>query len=153
MPLVKRKAFAYVTHGDRLLVFSHPHAPEAGIQVPVGTIEDGERPEDAAMREAREETGLRDLALVAFLGEHERDVATDGPGETHHRFFYHLRCTAPPPETWRIVEMTPSEGEDRPVFELFWAKLPGGVPPLIADHDRFLSVLIERLAADGTIRQ
>jgi len=36
MPTLKRKAFAYITHGDplngeRLLVFSHPNAPEAGM--------------------------------------------------------------------------------------------------------------------------
>ena len=58
MPDLKRKAYAYITYEDRLLVFSHPHAPEAGIQVPGGTLNDDERPEDAVTREAREETGL-----------------------------------------------------------------------------------------------
>ena len=152
MPLVKRKAFAYITHGDRLLVFGHPLAPEAGIQVPAGTIEDGERPENAAVREAREETGLGELALVRFLGEHERAVPGAGGRELHHRFFYHLRCVANPPEAWRNVEMTPSDGgEDRPLFEFFWARLPDGVPPLVADHDLFLSVLIEHLRAEGSL--
>ncbi len=33
MPATKRKAFAYVTNRDRLLVLSHPNAPEAGPEV------------------------------------------------------------------------------------------------------------------------
>jgi ADP-ribose pyrophosphatase YjhB (NUDIX family) len=74
MPAVKHKVLAYITHGDRLLVFSHPHAPEAGIQVPGGTNREGENPEEAIMREAREETGLKDLRLQAFLGEFDQHV-------------------------------------------------------------------------------
>ncbi len=38
MLTLKRKAFAYITHAHHLLVFSHPAAPEAGIQVPAGTV-------------------------------------------------------------------------------------------------------------------
>ena len=40
-------------------------APEAGIQVPAGTVEADETPAAAALREAREETGLGDLRLAA----------------------------------------------------------------------------------------
>ena len=68
MPTVKHKVFAYITWGDRLLVFSHPYAPEAGNQVLAGTMEEGEEPEEAIMREAFEETGLNGLQLRAFLG-------------------------------------------------------------------------------------
>ncbi|NDJ62254.1 MAG: NUDIX domain-containing protein [Chloroflexi bacterium] len=53
------KVTAFVTRetrdGRQLLVFKHP---SAGIQLPAGTIEPGEHPEDAVMREVREETGL-----------------------------------------------------------------------------------------------
>jgi hypothetical protein len=52
---VKHKVFAYITHCNRLLVFVHPFAPEAGIQVPAGTIKANERPEEAVLREAFEE--------------------------------------------------------------------------------------------------
>lgn len=58
---ISRKAIAYITQGDRLLVFRQPQYPEAGIQVPGGTIEDGESADEAALREAREETGLAEL--------------------------------------------------------------------------------------------
>jgi hypothetical protein len=32
------KVIAYITHGDRLPVFSHTQYPEAGIQAPAGTV-------------------------------------------------------------------------------------------------------------------
>jgi hypothetical protein len=39
---MKNKVIAYITQGKRLLVFRHTQAPEAGIQVPGGTIEEPE---------------------------------------------------------------------------------------------------------------
>ena len=153
---VKRKGFAYVTHGaagrERLLIFSHPHAPEAGLQVPAGTLEEGESPEVGALREAHEETGLSELELVGFLGEQRRDMRDVGKTELHHRYFFHVRCTAKtPPERWRNYEVYPSDQvaagavTERPLFELFWVPLPDGVPPLVTDHARYLGVLVERL--------
>ena len=65
-----RKAFAYITHNNRLLIFSHPLEPSAGLQVPAGSMLDGEVPEAAALREAREETGLEDLRVVRFSGRY-----------------------------------------------------------------------------------
>jgi 8-oxo-dGTP diphosphatase len=153
VPPLKRKAFAYVTHlhpvsGNRLLVFSHPNAPEAGIQVPAGTIRPGESPEAAALREAHEETGLTDLEMVGFLGEQTFDLAAFGRGEVHQRIFFHLRHLGDPPELWRHHEPDPDTGgDDRPLFQLFWASLPDGVPALIADHGVMLPVLLDRLHA------
>jgi ADP-ribose pyrophosphatase YjhB (NUDIX family) len=152
MPQIRHKVLAYVTHGDRLLLFRHPRAPEAGIQVVGGSLKIGERPVDGAIREAREETGLTDLVLVGPLGEDTRDLADLGSDETHHRSFVHLRCTDEPPATWQHEERDPSDGSPAPIlFEFFWARLPDKVPPLIADHDRFLPRLIERLTIEGII--
>lgn len=99
MPQLKQKVLAYITWNDKLLVFSHPDFPEAGIQVPAGTIEPGETPEVAALREAFEETGLTRLMLVTALGEQVRDVTPFGKNELHHRYFFHLLCVEPPPQT------------------------------------------------------
>ncbi|HST88354.1 MAG TPA: NUDIX domain-containing protein, partial [Ktedonobacterales bacterium] len=62
--MLKVKVYAYVTREregrTQALVFRHrvPDAPEAGIQVPGGTAEPGERPADALLRELREEAGI-----------------------------------------------------------------------------------------------
>ena len=62
------KAFAYITRGHELLVFEHVDAPEAGVQVPAGTIASSETATEAVLREAREETGLHDFAPPVHLG-------------------------------------------------------------------------------------
>lgn len=148
MPTLKRKVLAYITHGHHLLVFSHPYAPEAGIQVPAGTVKPNERPEEAVLREAIEETGLTDLTLVGVLGEKVRDMADFGRDEIHHRYFYHVSCGSTPPRTWWHAEPDPPEGTEEPIiFEFFWAHLPHEVPLLIADHGVMLPRLIETLAS------
>jgi 8-oxo-dGTP pyrophosphatase MutT (NUDIX family) len=67
------KVTAFVTRvvnsRRELLLFQHPYA---GIQIPAGTVEPGEPPEAAAIRETHEETGLRDVAIDQYLGV--RDV-------------------------------------------------------------------------------
>lgn len=148
MKEIKDKVFAYITNRNRLLVFIHPFAPEAGIQVPAGTIKSNERPEAAVLREAFEETGLPDLVLVSFLGEHERDMSDFGRDEIHHRYFYHLRCEGNPPATWRHEERdSPDDPKEVPIiFEFYWAPLPHDVPPLIADHGQMIPQLLKRLS-------
>jgi 8-oxo-dGTP pyrophosphatase MutT (NUDIX family) len=154
MPPVKRKAFAYVTYwrpvdGHRLLVFSHPNAPEAGIQVPAGTMRPDERPDEAALREAYEETGLSSLEMVSFLGEHLHDLSGPGRDEIHHRHFFHIRCVGEPPTVWRHHETDPDDGSpELPLFEVFWVSLPDGVPDLIAEHGIMLPALLAHLNID-----
>ena len=70
---VLEKVTAFVTRsgptGQELLLFRHPHA---GIQLPAGTVEERETPEQAVLREAMEETGLSNLRLGSLLGRHEQ---------------------------------------------------------------------------------
>ncbi|HTK08025.1 MAG TPA: NUDIX domain-containing protein [Ktedonobacteraceae bacterium] len=145
---IKHKVFAYITQHKHLLVFRHPDFPEAGIQVPAGTIEAHERAEDAVLREAFEETGLTYLTLDCFLGEQERDMSDFGRDEIHHRSFYHLRYHGQPLTTWLHEErFAVDDPEQKPVlFEFFWAPLPHAVPPLIADHGIMLHRLLEVLS-------
>lgn len=140
---VKHKVVAYITHHHHLLVFRHPDAPEAGIQVPAGTVEENEQVEDAVLREAFEETGLDNLTLDGLLGEQERDMSDFGCDEIHHRRFYHLRCHGYPPPTWQHEEQYPSDNPaSMPIlFEFFWAALPHAVPAFIADHGIMLPQL------------
>lgn len=60
--------------GAELLLFQHPYA---GIQIPAGTIEPGESPESAALREAAEETGLTEFAAVQPLGFRDERLPRD----------------------------------------------------------------------------
>lgn len=150
MTHIKRKVFAYITNRQRLLLFRHIYVPEAGIQVPAGTLEAGESPEEGVLREAFEETGLSGLIVDCFLGEQVRDMSEFVPGEINHRYFYHLRCPGNPPDSWLHEERTPSTGpEQMPlIFEFFWAALPHAVPPLIADHDWMIPALLKRLSLE-----
>ena len=74
---VTDKVLVYVVRNGKLLVFRHTDFSweQVGIQVPAGSIRDGETPEDAALREAREETGLSDFAIVRKLGEAQYDIS------------------------------------------------------------------------------
>ncbi len=54
-----------------LLVFKHP---TAGIQIPAGTVEEGEDIETAVKREVYEETGLRFVEIEDYLGCFENEL-------------------------------------------------------------------------------
>lgn len=58
MPKCVEKVVAYITkekHGvKQLLVFAHLDLPEAGIQVPAGTVDPGEEIPRAVLREVAE---------------------------------------------------------------------------------------------------
>ncbi len=127
------KVVAYITDGRQLLVFSHPQFPEAGIQVPAGSVEPGEPTEKAVMREALEETGLPWLRLRVYLGMRDFDASPFGRDEVQRRHFFHIKLEGKAPERWRHFECHPSEGGNEPIeFELSWAGLPDQVPELIA---------------------
>lgn len=121
--IVKQKAYALITKDLQLLVFKQPDFPEAGTQIPGGTIEPGETPAQAVMREAQEETGLGNLILTDFLGETEFNSAIYGKEGIHHRYFYHLACPEAP-SAWTHGEFSPSEGENESiVYEFYWLNL------------------------------
>jgi len=65
--LEKVTAFITREHEGRteLLLFRHPYA---GIQLPAGTVEEGEPHAEAALREAWEESGLKALQLQQYIG-------------------------------------------------------------------------------------
>ncbi|MDX1689345.1 MAG: NUDIX domain-containing protein [Candidatus Promineifilaceae bacterium] len=139
-----QKAVAYITCREHLLVFRQPESPEAGIQVPAGTIEPDESPARAVLREAHEETGLDDLAIRTSLGtcdfQFERP---SGQRERVRRHYFHLEChTADVTRRWIHLEQNPSEGLPDPIpFELYWVKYPEDVPPLSGYLDEMLAAL------------
>ena len=146
MPMTVRKAFAYITSGRRLLVFAHAHHPDAGIQVPAGTMRPDEEPIAAALREAHEETGLVDLDVVGILGETVFDDRPYGNDVLHHRTFVHLRRREETPEQWEHWETDPhGEPGGRYLLVLSWASLDAPLPDLIPGHDAFIPALVAAL--------
>ncbi len=146
-PAYKQKAFAYITRragAEReILLLAHPDHPEAGIQVPAGTMTDGEPVLAAVLREASEETGLRDLTVTRLLGTAEFDARPFGRNEVHLRHFAHVECADETPTRWEHWEEFPDdEPGGRVRFELYWAPLDERVPDLIADHGALLGALL-----------
>ena len=119
---VRSKVLAYVTRGEELLVFRHRDFPDAGLQVPAGTIEVGEDPQDAALREVREESGLTDVRVVGFLGRYLYDAAPHRD-EAHDRHVYHLELTGSAEQSWLHYETDPSDGGPPIAFSFFWMSL------------------------------
>jgi 8-oxo-dGTP pyrophosphatase MutT (NUDIX family) len=60
--------------GTDLLLLQHPYA---SIQLPAGTVEAGETPEQAVLREAYEETGLQPLTILEYLGAKQTSLPAD----------------------------------------------------------------------------
>ncbi len=90
------KVTAYITCAGKLVVFTQADFPEAGVQVPSGTVDSGENLEQAVLREAYEETGLLNLKIEGFLGDNKHIF--DPPNKDlvkMHRYYYHLSYPGP----------------------------------------------------------
>jgi ADP-ribose pyrophosphatase YjhB (NUDIX family) len=120
---MNNKVVAYITRkrdgNMELLVFTHRDFPEAGLQVPAGTVEEGEMPEQALWREVSEETGRAGFAFVRHIATYDYcDVLTQ---KTYLRHVYHLSAPADLPDCWQYGERygTP----EQITFEFFWVAL------------------------------
>lgn len=119
-----RKVVGYVVRGQRLLVFTHDDVAleVAGVQVPAGTIEEGESAVEAVVREVREETGL-DTVVVRDLGSEQYDV-WPSKSEVHERHFFQLRTVETGALThWQAGEADPSDGGDPQRWTCWWLPL------------------------------
>lgn len=146
------KGFAYITRGTQLLVFEHIDIPAAGIQVPGGTIQPGETPLSGALREAQEETDLDCLDEGTLLDDYQVDIRPYGKEEIHHRYVYHFTVPENTPDTWIHGEFDPSDHSGSKIFRFFWADLPHGVPQMVAEQDRLIPALIDRLRMLGILQ-
>jgi 8-oxo-dGTP pyrophosphatase MutT (NUDIX family) len=140
--IVVEKAFAYVTHGQRLLVFEHADFPDAGLQVPAGTIGAGESPQAAVVREVYEETGLTSFSAVTLLGVADFDSRPYGKDQLHRRHFFHLPCVGGVPERWRHYERHASDGTSQPIaFDLYWLPFVDAMAKLSFGHGELIAKL------------
>ncbi|AJA16773.1 MULTISPECIES: NUDIX hydrolase [Pseudomonas] len=121
----------------KILLFRHPLA---GTQLVKGTIENGETPSVAALRELAEETGIVDAVIGSDLGCWKAD-------HQHQVWSFHLcRAGRELPESW--VHQTLDDHGHR--FDFFWASLDN--LPYTDCHpvfQRALVFLCETLRASG----
>lgn len=122
-----QKVICYIVRDGRLLVFKHLDHPweVTGLQVPAGSIKSGESPEEAALREAVEETGLRAIRVVRKLGTTTYDLAPVRP-EVQVRHVFHLEPDDEPPVRWTSHEADSDDGTGIHRFECFWIPLAQG---------------------------
>ncbi len=144
--LHKNKDFAYILREyqgkDELLIFAHRDYPAAGLQVPAGTVEEGEELEAAVQREVLEESGLEDFSEIHYVGI--QDFIHEGRSEIPHRSFYLLIYSGKSPREFSFE--VKGSGTDRGlVFNYSWIALDK-LPKLIADHDILVPELREYLA-------
>jgi ADP-ribose pyrophosphatase YjhB (NUDIX family) len=136
---VKHKVLAYITREHRgrteLLVFDQRDQPEAGTQVPAGTVEPGEPLEHALWREVAEEAGLwpAQLRLVRQVAAHPE------PEWDQVRHVFHLAAVSGLPDAW--THTVQGSGEDQGMaFVYRWALLD---IKLAGDQHRWLAALQE----------
>lgn len=120
---MKQKVVVYCVQEEKLLVFRHVDFSweEVGIQVPAGSIREGENPNDAALRELQEETGFKDFEIEAYIGA---DTYNLNPyrDEIQERHFFRARPTKELPQLWNSQE--DHEGKEHPTrLECFWIPL------------------------------
>jgi ADP-ribose pyrophosphatase YjhB (NUDIX family) len=107
--------------GKKIVLIRRKHPP-AGWAIPGGFIDRGEKAEEAAIREAREETGLS-VTLTALLGVYS-DPARDPRRHTISTVYV------------ATAEGTPKGGDDASEARLFGVRsLP---TPLAFDHAQIL---------------
>ena len=135
------KVMAYITrfngHHKELLVYKHKDYREAGVQVPAGTVEQGETIEEALYREVKEESGLMEFLsvtkLTTYVYHHE------GKSQYHERHVFHLAVSEEVPEHWE--HEVNSEGEDAGlIFSYYWVPIQA-VPKLAVNQDDCINQL------------
>ena len=105
------------------------------MQVPAGTVENPNDLDGEVLREAEEETGLKNLKIVKYLGTLDFDASQFRP-EIHERHFFHLSPDTEPPEEWLHYEMTPTGGGEPIAYNFFWREIKAA--DLTAKQDAML---------------
>lgn len=119
------------------MVFKHKNIPEAGIQIPKGTVKEDEDTFSAVIREVQEETGIQRFEVEKLITE---DYWENDDGAMHKRYFYKIVCNEMADE-W---EYNPTGGgeEEGITFQFFWVSSDEEVE-LIKGHADYLKMVFD----------
>jgi 8-oxo-dGTP diphosphatase len=140
---IKRKVLAYITIGKepdlQVLVFEHKDNPSAGLQVPGGTIEEGELVIDALYREIVEESGITREDLVMKGNVNKTHSNPEKRNTMYERTIFHLDYIGDPIEEWehRVVG---GGSDDGMIFCYRWIPV-NELPKLAANQDQAIEML------------
>ena len=125
VPVVLRSESGHI----ELLVFKHPLA---GVQLVKGTVESGERPQVAAVRELFEESGLDSVTRSMFLG---RQTYAEIEQVWH---FYLCHIDGELPDKWEFF----TADDDGHLFKFYWqpldAKIDNQLGPVFESARQFI---------------
>ncbi len=135
------KVYGYITRfykeKPQVLVFQHS-VPEAGIQIPKGTVNPGEDPLHAVVREMVEETGLTSVYVEKLLAV---DTGMNTDSKQQKRYFYQLNTTELK-DNWAHHPI--GGGEERGLtFHFFWISSEEEVR-LIQGHGDYLHLIFAK---------
>lgn len=123
-----------------VLAFTQQGCPEAGVQVPAGTVEDGEEPVAAAARELREESGLELRELPNWVGTVLFEMYPY-KFERHLRHIYWCVTDIPKTESWTNIEAaTATRGPVVANFEFL--SVDSATTELVAGHGDLLRAAV-----------
>ncbi|MBT2533016.1 NUDIX hydrolase [Arthrobacter sp. ISL-48] len=141
LPAVGKVAI-YILNGDldKYITFTQPDFPEAGRQVPAGTIEDGETPPQAASRELQEETGLNRRISLFHFADSVYDMSRYKP-EIQIRSWFLGVAEADDFPTGRWTQIERRADQPDIVAEFSWTEI-SFQEQLIAGHSDLLPVAL-----------
>ena len=115
-------------NGPEVLLFDHPTEDEGTmVQFPAGTIEPGEAPENAVIRELMEETGVegRIVDLAGILDQEWKGVLwhrwiymIEPIGDVKDEWPYHCDCGVPIQIRWELFETATIHEAQTPWLEI-----------------------------------
>ncbi|MEM6348036.1 MAG: NUDIX domain-containing protein [Bacteroidota bacterium] len=134
----KEKVLAYIVRQEgeavKMLIFRHLAYPEAGVQVPAGTVEAGEEKLAALLREVKEESGLTTFEEIRLIGT--TTFFAHSKQEIHQRYYYQLDFGGVSPVSFE--HQVSGNGIDKNLFFVYeWVSIDK-LPKLAADQDEML---------------
>jgi 8-oxo-dGTP diphosphatase len=122
--------------GTQLLVFEHRDFPDAGVQVPAGTVQLDESVTTALLREVQEGSGLTRFIQVHKLVQYR--WFCESRNEWNDRHVFHLSFSDAPDQWDHTVKS--SDDDSGMVFKYVWVPL-SHVPKLAEHQDDWLHLL------------